>query len=113
MTKIWCCLCSRRTDKNSERKNIGLPSVWPTFELHALKIGLEIAKFSKDDFVCLKCYSIISHYRMTDRGPNKKVKMYEPVVFAPIIKKDVLRGYSSEKRNSVTVGTAEVSGMFV
>lgn len=109
MTKIWCCLCSRRTDKNSDRQKIGSASVWPTIELHALKNGLELSKFSKEDYVCLKCYSTISHFRMTDRGMNKKIKISEPVIFEPIITKTVLRGFSASE---IRISMTSDAGMF-
>lgn len=92
--KIRCCLCSRRTDSNGARKRIGSASVWPLFELHILKIGLKMSQFCKEDFVCLKCYSSIAHYGMTDRGPNKAVKIKKPVVFESLITKSVLRGFN-------------------
>lgn len=94
MAKIWCCLCFRRTDNRKARKRIGVPSIWSLIELHALKIGLEIAQFSKEDYICAKCYSSVSHYRMNDRGPNKKVKICQPVVLETIINKTVLRGFA-------------------
>lgn len=94
MTKIRCCLCNRRTDKTTDRKNIGTPSTWQSIQLHVIKIGLEITDFSKEDFVCLKCYATVSHHRMNDRGPNKKNRIRNPVIFETIINKTVLRGFT-------------------
>lgn len=108
MPKISCCLCFRRTDTNKTRKRIGTDSVWPVFNIHAEKVGLDLTKFSKQDNICIKCHATLSDYNMTDRGPNKKVKIVELVVFEPIIKKDVLRGFSVP-----TITTVSGIGMFV
>lgn len=93
MPKIHCCLCSRRTDSNNQRIRIGTASVWPSFEEHAKNAGLDVSRFSiRNDYICLKCNSIVSHYRMNDRGPNKKVKIAKPFVYEVNITKNVLRG---------------------
>lgn len=108
MTKIWCCICSRRTDKSEERKRIGLPSVWSMVRIHASKIGLDMTSFSTEDHICLKCYATVSHYRMTDRGPDKIIKIFESVAFEPIITKAVLRGFTTP---SITSDVAVVSSI--
>lgn len=91
MPKIYCVLCPRRTDSYKQRSRIGTASLWPLFEIYASRNELDITHYSVDDHICLKCHSTIAHYGMTDRGPNKKVKVIEPVVFEPIITKEVLR----------------------
>ncbi len=94
MTKIHCCLCSRRTDMKKQRARVGAASFWPMFVIHAETAGLDINSFSRDDYVCLKCHSSISHYGMNDRGPNKKLNVTKPIVFEVNITKSVLRSHA-------------------
>lgn len=105
MPKIFCCLCSRRTDNKKDRTRIGTASVWTLFLIHVEKNDLDISSFSADDHICTKCYSVVSHYRMKDRGTNKKVKELKPFVFEPGITKNVLRG-SSKLLNSTEKSSA-------
>lgn len=77
-------------------------------KIHAEIHGLNIEEFSKDDFVCIKCHSIISHYRMKDRGPNKIIKVFKPISYEPGITKDVLRGCGSSAINNATVSSDEL-----
>lgn len=93
MTKIRCVLCSRRTDKSSDRKQIGCDSTWQSIRMHVNKTGQDINKFTKQDYVCLKCYATLSHTRMTDRGINKKSTVRKPVVPEITINKTVLRNF--------------------
>lgn len=109
MTKINCCLCSRRTNTNRDRIRIGAPSVWPDFLFHAEKHGLEISEYSSDLYICKKCHANISHAHMHDRRVNKKVKTDVLVVgCAPIITKEVLRGFPktvTQMSNEVLAGS--------
>lgn len=102
MPKTCCVLCSRRTSNYKQRTRIGTTSVWPMFEVHVERNGLDISQFSPDDQICLKCNAKIAHYRMTDRGPNKIKKVMKPIVFEPIIKKDVLRQFHNSTVNTAT-----------
>lgn len=45
---------------------------------------------------------------MSDRGPNKKVKIGQPVVLETIITKNVLRGYAMPELSTPTVSNATV-----
>lgn len=110
MSPIFCCLCSRRADTRKQRVRVGTDSNWPMLKIHAEKNGLDMATFSKDDYVCIKCHSTISHYRMKDRGPNKNIKNSKPIVFEPGITKDVLRGNGNSSMKSTTVSSTEVVG---
>lgn len=96
MVKIHCCICDRRTDTNKQRIRIGSTSCWPFFQKHVEKIGRDVEQFSRDDYICIKCNSTISHYRMDDRGSNKKVKIAKPFVFEMSITKDVLRNHTKK-----------------
>lgn len=107
MPKIYCCNCSRRTDKSKDRTRIGAASVWPLFLIHVEKNGLDASNYSPDDFICAKCYSMIAHYRMNDRGKDKKVKEFKPFVFEPSITKNVLR--SSSNPIEIAQGSSEPS----
>ncbi|KAJ6642611.1 hypothetical protein Bhyg_07564 [Pseudolycoriella hygida] len=91
MVKICCCICYRRTDTNRQRSRIGAPALWPLFMIHVEKTGLDINQFSRDDYVCMKCNLTISHYRMNDRGINKKIKLSQPFSYEVAITKSVLR----------------------
>lgn len=95
MTKINCCLCSRRTNTSKDRARIGTASVWSVFLIYAEKNGLDVSKYSQDEHICMKCHANLSHLRMKDRGPNKSGTVVKNCRFDPIIKKDVLRGFSS------------------
>lgn len=106
--KIPCRLCNRRTDKSKDRKRIGAASVWALIELHAEKNDLDLTLFSKEDYICNKCYALVSHHCMTDRGPNKQVKIHKPVVMETIINKTVLRSF---KPPEVVVYDSSESGM--
>ncbi len=100
MPKVYCCNCSRRTDNKKDRTRIGTPTVWPLFLIHVEKNGLDVSSFSADDYICKKCYSTVSHYRMNDRGTNKKIKDSKPFVFEPSITKTALRNFS-KSMNSI------------
>lgn len=54
-------------------------------------MGLDIHLFSAENSICMKCSAMISHYRMSDRGHKKKMKMSQPVDPLLIITKNVLR----------------------
>lgn len=107
MPMILCCLCRRRTENPKQRVRIGTDTNWPLMKIHSERNGLNIAEFTKDDFVCIKCHSTISHYRMKDRGPNKRIKVFEPISYEPGITKDVLRGFGSSGINSTTLSSDE------
>lgn len=94
MPMIKCCLCSRRTETSKQRVRIGTDCNWPLMQIHSERHGLDMAAFSKGDFVCIKCHSTISHYRMKDRGPNKVPKTFNPIAHPPGITKNILRGYT-------------------
>lgn len=100
MPKIYCCLCSRRTDTPKQRVRAGTELNWSLLEIHSEKNGLDIATFSNDDYLCLKCHSTISHYRMKDRGPKKITKNVQPISYEPGITKNVLRGYTKPSSES-------------
>lgn len=91
MPKVYCCLCSKRVETNKSRVRIGSDSVWSLIQIHAVKMSLDVNKLSREDIICMKCYSVVSHYRMTDRGPNKKIKASVEIDPQLVITKDVLR----------------------
>jgi hypothetical protein len=108
MPKIYCCLCSRRTDTNKQRVRIGTASMWSMFKIHAEKNGLDLTSFSADDHICMKCHATIAHYCMKDRGPNKKMKVAESIDSDPIIKKNVLRSVPKYPRSSQALSSTEI-----
>lgn len=101
MPKIFCCLCSRRTDTDKQRVRLGTNSNWEMLEIHAKNNGLSMEAFTKQDYVCKKCHATISHNRMKDRGPNK-IKNVQPTVYEPGITKSVLRSRVESSTSSVT-----------
>lgn len=112
MPKINCCICSRRTDTPKQRTRVGVASVWSLVSKHAERIDLDISKFSEKDYICMKCYSKICQYRLSDRGPNKKIKIREPIVFEPIVTKKALRGYAiplMDTLSNMTTGIGQIS----
>lgn len=99
--RVKCCLCSKRVETNKPRVRIGSDSVWPLFQIHVQRTGLEENAFSLADFICMKCYGMISHHRMSDRGPNKIVKIPKPLDPELIITKNVLRGAARNENENI------------
>ncbi len=103
MPKIYCCLCSRRTETAKQRARVGTDVNWAMLTIHSEKNGLNMDLFSKNDYVCTKCHSIISHYRMKDRGDNKTIKNFEPIAHEPGINKNVLRSFGKSSISKTAV----------
>lgn len=99
--KSVCILCSRRIYPNKPRVRIGSSSVWPLMEIHSQKKGLDLESFSKQDFICMKCYATISHYRMSDRGPNKKTNASKPIDGELVVTKHSLRSSAPKELASL------------
>lgn len=107
--RVFCCLCSRRVETNKARVRIGTDSVLPLFQIHIEKIGLDKESFTDTDNICMKCYGVLSHYRMTDRGPNKLTKISKPLDPQLTITKKVLRSASNQESVSGSVTVQENS----
>lgn len=108
MPKIFCCLCKRRTDTSNQRVRVGTDSTWPMLCVHSQNHDLDVNSFSRDDYVCMKCHSTISHSRMKDRGPNRITKSVKPITHAPGINKTVLRNFGKSLKNEHTAPNSKV-----
>lgn len=111
--RVTCILCSKRVETNKPRVRVGSDSIWPLFVLHVQNIGLNRDRFSTGDFICMKCYGTISHQRMSDRGPNKKLKVEKPIDRELIITKKVLRSVEKNKNVDANQEADETNGISV